>query len=209
MKKQTNFNSQGLFDSPAEEIVFKALQQIINTDDYDIFPHQSILDTFKKVNRVAEFKDLYKNYCYAVYKPEMDGKLTELCHFDFVIYDKEFHIPHVVIEVNGRKHLTNPTKAHIDLFKQFVTTHIFSRPFIALDLSTAWPDEQIIHFLEDKFFYHGLKSEYNHPVFCYQCGRKMFFRDNGNFYYCTSCINKNGRNLTKSTSVIPQILKDF
>lgn len=208
MKEQTNFNSQGLFDSSAEKITYEYLQKLINMEDYDIFPHQSILDTFKKVKRVAEFKDLYKNYCYAIYKPEMDEKMAELCHFDFVIYDKEFHVPHVIIEVNGRKHLTDPAKAHIDLFKQFITTHIFGRPFIELDSSSTWSDENILHFLKDKFFYEGLKNPYSRPVFCTQCSRKMFYRENGDFYYCTSCINTKDNPLTRSAYKIPQIIKD-
>ena len=33
MKEQTNFNSQGLFDSSAEKITYEYLQKLINMED--------------------------------------------------------------------------------------------------------------------------------------------------------------------------------
>ena len=213
MSNQSKFNTNSIFDSKAEDITFKCLNRLINTDAFDIFVHHTLLATFKRVGLVSDFKELYRNYCHTINKPEMTDKMVELCHFDFVICDKEYHIPYAIIEVNGKRHLTDPSQVHIDLFKKFVATHMFERPFIEIDLSYACIDDQmeqiITEALNNQFLHQGLKYPYSRPAFCTQCSRKMYYRGNGNFFYCTFCKNQNGNSLTRSANKIPWIIADM
>lgn len=203
-------NTKGILDSEAEKKVFSCLEQLINTDSYRIAPHVSILDAFEKIRRSSDIHELYNKYCNITNQKSEKEKQIELCHFDFVICDKKSFIPYVIIEVNGKDHYTKPDKVHFDLFKRFIVTNMFERPFITLDFSSSIPDEKIPDLIKKSLISNGLNKPYSRPVFCPECNRKMFYKNgkNGIYYSCQSCKKKNGSSLTVENDDIPQIINE-
>lgn len=77
-----------IWDSNAE--AYDYLQEIINTDHFQIFPHLAVSEVFRKYKNLETFKCFYGAYCdtFPMKDQERNVSHFELTHFDFVIYNK-------------------------------------------------------------------------------------------------------------------------
>lgn len=187
-----------LWDSEAELKVFQCLQEIINKEEFYIFPHMPIPEVFQEYRKHENFKDTYLKYCELAHEMAYIEKHFERSHFDFTIYNQSCFLPVLIIEADGSRHKTAPSVIFFDKFKDYIAAQ-HEVPMVRLELHNSNVDIQgeLIKKLKEK----NLNDPYNYPVYCKKCGQKFLYRPNGNFYYCRSCINeKTQKSLTVSNT---------
>ncbi len=197
-KKSSCFTDISLWDSEAEQEVFRYLQKIINTERFQIFPHMPISEVFKEFRKYEAFKQTYMKYCDLVDCADQQGKHFELSHFDFTIYSQTEYLPVLIIEADGSRHKTDPSVIFFDKFKDYIAAQ-HEVPMVRLELHKGNMDikEELVKKLKEK----NLDDPYNYPVYCKRCGQKFLYRSNGGFYFCRSCINEStNKSLTLSNN---------
>lgn len=190
-----------LWDSKAEQEVFKYLQGMINAEYFYIFPHMPISEVFKNFRKYETFKDTYVKYCELVNDMTYVERHFELSHFDFTIYSRSGYFPVLIIEADGSRHKTNPSVIFFDKFKEYIALQ-YEVPFVRLELYNR--DTDIEQELKNKLKGKNLRDPFNYPIYCWRCGQKFMYRpkgSHGSFYFCRSC-NKDGtdKSLTLSNN---------
>ncbi len=173
-----------LFDSEIEPKIYSALLSFINKE-YRIIPHVSLREIFRwtwaddwiLTNRVSKM------------------------HFDFVIYDKDFH-PVFFLEVNGGEH-KKQSAIRCDNSKQRLAENCGIK-IVTIDASKKIAENKIEEKVAEqiKVAFPELASL---PVYCPQCGSRMQIvknrTTNKDFYGCTNYKQTdtkskcNGRNI--------------
>lgn len=175
-----------LIDGDVEDTVYSILNSFIN-NQYIIFPHVGFREVFK-------------------WKYDRYWRLTNkvaLMHFDFGVYDREYH-PVLFIEVNGGNH-KEKNRAENDLFKKELL-RANNIKLIEIDLSNYKSNEEIRETL-----IRAIKSEVpnrkNYPVYCPKCNTVMCIRPNnsGGFFYGCSRFAKYGCRGSRGINEVPPL----
>lgn len=175
-----------LIDSDAEDVVYSVLKTFIN-EQYMIFPHVSFRDVFKW---------RYDRYW------RLTNKVA-LMHFDFGVYDKDYH-PVLFVEVNGGKH-EKKNRAENDLFKKELM-NANNIKLVTIDLSNYKSNEEIREILIRE-----IKSEVpnrkNYSVYCPECDAVMHIRPNkmGVLFYGCSRFPKHGCHGSRGINEVPPL----
>lgn len=187
---------QKYYDSNAESISHELLKELLNLNDYNIFPHSYL----KNIFTTETLSEEYENY-----------------HIDFLIRDKAGY-PILGIEINGKEHYNDSIVIEHDNIKRDLfyknAIPLISIPVIELkkyDNETYKTEYK--NALRDMLIAHLLNLYYrtNFPAYCLRCGKPYAYRCRndykGTFYCCTNkdCINYQ-ENKTFSKSKVPSIL---
>lgn len=150
-KKSSCFTDISLWDSEAEQEVFRYLQKIINTERFQIFPHMPISEVFKEFRKYEAFKQTYMKYCDLVDCADQQGKHFELSHFDFTIYSQTEYLPVLIIEADGSRHKTDPSVIFFDKFKDYIAAQ-HEVPMVRLELHKGNMDikEELVKKLKER-----------------------------------------------------------
>lgn len=208
-----NNNVMSRWDSPAEKLVYNFLGKYINTDFYSIDVHVNLDRVFPDLHRIHSFQNEYNNFCDFMNRSNMkDNVKFDKMHFDFVIYEKEHDFPVLIIEVNGKTHITEKSKKHIDQFKYFIASK-YDIPLRTIELFYSYSEKDI-----DTLLYMLLINATvpgNYPAYCI-CGTRLLYKsakhtNNGlseikYYYQCPNCIKSNGKQLTYNLTDIPNFL---
>lgn len=198
------------WDSPAEKLIFSLLKKYINTDYYSISTHVNLDRVFPALHRIHSFEKEYYDFCAIMNRLHMQESVHfDKMHFDFVIYENRNDYPILIIEVNGKQHISSSTKKHIDQFKNFIS-YKYDIPLRTLELYNSYPNEVVDTLL--CILLNNASIAGNYSVYC-KCGTKLEYKSaaheiNGHkeikyYYRCCNCKKSNGKPLTYNLSEIP------
>lgn len=182
---------QKYWDSSIESICFDILKELINLDNYNIFPHSLL----KEIFMTTGFEE-WENY-----------------HVDFLIRDKKGN-PILGIEINGKEHYNDSTVNNHDKIKKTLFNEQ-AIPLISIPLIEFKTEDikSCANNLYSIITIHLAPLIYNtnFPAYCWKCGERYSYKCRndyeGTFYCCTNrnCEN-NKNNKTFDKKMIPPIL---
>lgn len=190
---------RNLWDSTAEEKVYRILRYYIH-ESYVVVPHVPFLEVFPIGGSIDhQTKELLR-------------KKVATYHFDFVVFDAEFH-PVLIIELNGGMHQQKEYKKKIDSFKKQVTDSICSGgkekiKLIFIDeLCKPRTDDELIEIIRNNLKVE-LGDRVKYPTYCHYCGYMMDYKKGPHGWYyeccqrdCTAPTNRNNRRIIGEKNV--------
>lgn len=199
-------------DSPAEEIVYTYLEEMISSK-YVIETHCPLFAVLNCEQKALIEK--FRHFCLLFFDDNDIQKSNFLkndiskTHFDFVIYTKDSHMPILFIEVNGSTHLNVSRKIMMDSFKSALAQSK-SIPLIVIPLYKSYTNDEIYEILQNTLSEINIRKAL--PAYCLQCGSRLELRTNtktkANFYICKKCKGSDEtKNKTYSLDDIPLFLK--
>lgn len=172
--------------SEAEKKTYNILKDELD-EHYIALPHVAFTDVFDIKNDSKDITNKLRT-CVSKY------------HFDFVIYDSEYFLPVLAIEINGRTH-TQRYKRYIDTFKEKLFTDIkgveTELNLINIDVFEHLPKDDNDKLLKDKIIktlHYTIGSRLRYRAYCPNCQKPLVYKYSDDtkkyFYLCPNCENE-------------------
>lgn len=191
------------WDSNAEKIAYDVFKEELD-EHYIVLPHVAFTNVFD-INAPKNIE--YKlRACVSEY------------HFDFVIYNSEYLLPVLLIEINGGAHAKS-SKRDIDTFKEKLLTNTKGKEtelnLINIDVLDHLPDDELLKDRIRKTLHYTIGSRLRYRAYCPnpECRTPLKYLQNRNtkkhFYLCPHCKNKDNqaKNETFDEIEIPYLFK--